>query len=901
VARLTDGDWAALSPLLDEALLLEPGARGAWLDDLGKAQPALAAEIATLLAEQRLVDAQGFLSDSVVRALGTVAAGDVVGDYTLSSQLGEGGMGSVWLAGRSDGRFEGQVAIKFLSPTVLSGTGGARFRREGNLLAQLTHPHIAHLIDAGVNRFGQPYLVLEYVDGRPIDAHCDAEGLDVDARVQLFLDVCAAVADAHRKLIVHRDIKPSNVFVRRDGAVKLIDFGVAKLVGDAGSGDEPLTRDGGNVFTPEYAAPEQIRGEEVTTVTDVYALGVLLYELLAGQRPFTRAEKASIGDRTTELEPPLPSRHVSQGREFARHLEGDLDNIIMKALKFDPRERYGSVAAFADDLLRYLADEPVTAHVDTLTYRARKFVRRHRGSVATGLLTALALIIATAATTWQSIEAQRQRDAARLQLQIAQASNDFVTSLLSQAGPDGRGLTPVELIDRGMEAIRLRYAEEPQFSIKILTLLSGRYVDIGRTDKEYIALLEAEAIARKAGDRPSLLKVLCNTVETEVNAGKLPQAAARMSEARSLLASIPTVDAFSEADCLRSEAVLARQDRVVEAIEYLERAKAILERDHLVNGNAYSSLFSWLSSFNRAAGRELTAHRYHEEEMADVAEHHRQNTVAGSTAAVALAASWHTLGETRKAIRLLDTIFATSNVMNLHPFVAISYGQALGGAARYDEALTLLESGISLARSSGDDRYALRGEIERACILVRAGRLDESQAALDALWGRLAATPETVQQTAHALECQAEIHLANGQLDKADSAASDALVGLGYPQKSLGSLPGSTLTLRSRIRLAAGHLDDAIDDAKVALKMLEADVADGAQSATVGNARLALAEAELASGDAAAARRNASLAAAALENGLGADHPATREAAQLRERLVGAGHPAAAANTARGR
>jgi eukaryotic-like serine/threonine-protein kinase len=228
-------------------------------------------------------------------------------------------------------------------------------------------------LDAGVSRSGQPYLILEYVAGQRIDAYCDAEGLDVDARVRLFCDVLAAVAKAHRKLIVHRDIKPANVFVRSDGVVKLIGFGIAKLLDVADPYDEPLTRDGTNAFTPEYAAPEQIRGEAVTTATDVYSLGALLFELLTGQRPFSADEKSSVSEGATELEAPLASCHLAKGRdELRRHLEGDLNNVIAKALRADPAERYGSVAAFWEDLRRYLANETVTAHADTLTYRARK-------------------------------------------------------------------------------------------------------------------------------------------------------------------------------------------------------------------------------------------------------------------------------------------------------------------------------------------------------------------------------------------------------------------------------------------------------------------------------------------------------------------------------------------------
>jgi tetratricopeptide (TPR) repeat protein len=886
VAQLTEADWAVLSPLLDEALALNAADRTIWVAELAARQPKLAAAIESLLAEQMLVEAQHFLADDPLRPPGG-RAGEVIGDYTLLAPLGEGGMGSVWLARRSDGRFEANVALKLLSPAVLGDAGGARFRREGRLLAQLTHANIAHLIDAGVTHGGQPYLVLEYVDGEQIDAYCDGAKLDVDARVRLFLDVLAAVAEAHRKLIVHRDIKPSNVVVRRDGVVKLIDFGIAKLIGETEPGEEPLTRDGRQAFTPEYAAPEQIRGDEVTTVTDVYSLGVLLFELLVGERPFSRAEKESFASRSTDIVPPLASsRLASKHMSFRRRLEGDLDNILGKALRSDARERYSSVGAFADDLHRFLANEPVTAHVDTLTYRAGKFVRRHRGAVAAGVLTALALVTATVITTLQSIEAERQRDRAQHQLQIAQASNDFVTSLLSQDAADARGLTPVELLDRGMDAIRLRYADDPTFSISILLLLSGRYMDIGRTDKEYAALLEAESIARKTHNPHALLDVLCNTVETEIAAGRRDRALDRMTEARALLTTT-NVEPVIEANCLRQEAILARQD-LGATIEYLERAKAVLERGGETYSNVYGAIFSWLYSFNHAAGRNLAAHRYHLEELANVAKYHREHTVQGRMAPVELAYSWEMQGEVRRAVDLFENAFRDSDVLDLNPVVGLRYGRALSLLGRHDEALSRLDAGIALARSSGQMAYARGGELDRARALLRAGRPSEAQTTLDAVLPDLQAAAMT-EQISLGDECQAEIDFANGRLDAAEAAASESLALLGYPHSAFGSWPALALTLRARIRTSAGQPAAAIDDARAAVELLEADVVDPRQSATVGAARLALAEGELAAGQSRAAVADAQRAAESLRNGLGAGHPSTQVAELLTERLSGSG------------
>ena len=393
--------WQQVSQHFDRVLELSPGEREASLAALRTEDPEIAAEVEALLAEHRLACAEGFLDTaaSITPPVATVEsplAGVTVGAYTLRSPIGHGGMGTVWLAARSDGRFEGQAAVKLLNAALVGRDGERRFKREGTILARLTHPHIARLIDAGVTGTGQPYLVLEYLDGRHIDRFCDEERLGIDERIRLFLDVQAAVAHAHANLIVHRDLKPSNVLVTSDGQVKLLDFGIAKLLEDDDAASM-LTREGSHALTPKYAAPEQVTGGRVTTATDVYALGVLLFELLSGQHPtgIHARSPAEFVKAVTDTEPTRLSDAVQEatGSEFAstravqrattperlrQILRGDLDTIVGKALKRDPAERYASVAEFADDLRRYLADQPISARPDTVGYRAAKFVKRHR-------------------------------------------------------------------------------------------------------------------------------------------------------------------------------------------------------------------------------------------------------------------------------------------------------------------------------------------------------------------------------------------------------------------------------------------------------------------------------------------------------------------------------------------
>jgi serine/threonine protein kinase len=434
--------WQIISPYLDQALAMTDDAQAEWLSSLRQQNPELAAELAALLDEHRMLSQEGFLEKgSPGWSSAPGLAGQTVGPYTVITQIGQGGMGSVWLARRSDGRFERRVAVKFVN-LALAGKGGEeRFKREGSILGRLAHEHIAKLVDAGVSPAGQAYLVLEYVQGDPIDQYCEQHKLDLDARIRLFLDVLAAVAHAHANLIVHRDIKPSNVLVTTGGEVKLLDFGIAKLMeGEGHMGAATLlTRESGSALTPQYAAPEQLTGQPVTTATDVYALGVLLYVLLSGQHPAGSGphSPAELVKAVLELEPPRASdaipadnRNLTAERrgttpdKLRRGLRGDLDTIVGKALKKNPQERYASVTGFADDLQRYLKHEPITARPDTLAYRSAKFLRRNR-AVVTLTAIALALVIGSLATGL--LIANRQRKAAERRFdQVRQLANKFI-------------------------------------------------------------------------------------------------------------------------------------------------------------------------------------------------------------------------------------------------------------------------------------------------------------------------------------------------------------------------------------------------------------------------------------------------------------------------------------------
>jgi serine/threonine protein kinase len=440
VTKFTPDQWQQISPYLDEALDMTTAERSQWLVSLREKDAHLASILQGLLDEQQGLAEERFLEESLLPS-SVGLAGQTIGAYTLVSQIGQGGMGSVWLARRSDGRFERQAAVKFVSIALAGYAAEERFKREGNVLGRLTHPHIAELLDAGVSSTGQPYLILEYVDGAAIDLHCDEHKLDVEARIRLFVDVLAAVSHAHTNLIVHRDIKPSNVLVSKDGEVKLLDFGIAKLLegeGQAGAATV-LTHESGSALTPQCAAPEQLSGQRVTTATDVYALGVLLYLLLTGQHPIGPGphSPAELVKAIVEKEPIRASGTINSPADkivaekrgttpekLQRQLVGDLDTIVGKALKKNPAERYASVTGFADDLQRYLKHEPISARPDTLAYRAAKFLRRNRTVVA---LTTAAVLLVIGSLSAGLYVANRERKVAEQRFaQVRQLANKFI-------------------------------------------------------------------------------------------------------------------------------------------------------------------------------------------------------------------------------------------------------------------------------------------------------------------------------------------------------------------------------------------------------------------------------------------------------------------------------------------
>jgi len=410
--------WPALNSLLDQALALSASERSAWLDGLPAEAVGLRNTLQALLASHASVETGDFLGTLPKFAPGgaeneaAVAAdareGDAVGPYRLLRLLGRGGMGDVWLAERADGELKRQVALKL--PRVAWGGGLAeRLRRERDILASLAHPHIARLYDAGVDAHGRPYLALEYVEGQPIDMYCREHGLPPNERLDLLLQVAAAVAHAHARLVVHRDLKPSNILVTAEGEVRLLDFGIAKIMQGERTADTALTQLSGRAMTLDYASPEQILGEPLGTTSDVYSLAVVAYELLAGAKPYRlkRGSQAELEEAIAQTDPPRAS-DAADSPLAKRQLRGDLDAILNKALKKDPAQRYPTVAAFAEDLQRHRDGRAVHALPDSRLYRTRKFVRRNRIAVAMSSALLATIVAGSAVAVWQALVAREQ-------------------------------------------------------------------------------------------------------------------------------------------------------------------------------------------------------------------------------------------------------------------------------------------------------------------------------------------------------------------------------------------------------------------------------------------------------------------------------------------------------------
>jgi serine/threonine-protein kinase len=495
--------WRLLEDLFQAACDLTATERTAFLDRACGGDASIRAEVESLLASAD--QTAGFIQQAVSDAARNVAGGlpsrgKRIGPYELCSLIGQGGMGQVYLARRADNAYSQQVALKFIrADCAIDQEMLLRFRVERQILANLNHPNVARLLDGGVTPEGLPWLALEYVEGVPIDEYCRRSGLPLRARLELFLTVCSAIEYAHRNLVIHRDIKPANVLVTAEGVPKLLDFGIAKLLA-TDYVDSVRTRASDRLMTPDYASPEQVRGEPVTTATDVYAMGVLLYEVLTGQRPFRLKtdNPLEIARAICEETPRSPSAARAAEPDPAgvdsRRLKGDVDTIVLMAMRKEPERRYSSIGQLAADIRAYLAGYPVIARGDTWGYRSRTFIARHKAAVTSAVLVALALAGFAIAMGILARSANRARLTAQHQAQ-------FLAGMFQSAAPEesrGQTITARTLLDRGAERIDRELSNEPEVRASLLEVIAEAYHGLGVFDRSQTLARQAFALARQS-------------------------------------------------------------------------------------------------------------------------------------------------------------------------------------------------------------------------------------------------------------------------------------------------------------------------------------------------------------------------------------------------------------------
>jgi serine/threonine protein kinase/tetratricopeptide (TPR) repeat protein len=901
-------EWRLLSPLLDQALALEGEERQAWI----KAQePEIAYRLEILLLEHSVLASDGFLETGVVDLPSTEAtlAGQTIGAFEVVSQIGQGGMGSVWLARRNDGRFERQVALKFLNIALLGKEGEDRFKREGKILALLAHPHIAELIDAGVTSAGNPYLVLEYVDGEQIDRYCDQRQLDLPTRIRLFLQVLDAVAAAHANLIVHRDLKPSNVLVRKDGEVKLLDFGIAKLIEAENNPRQTSFTVGGTALTPEYAAPEQLKGEPITVSTDVYALGVLLYLLLTGRHPAGEGQSspAELVKAIVEGEPLRPSDAVgvamSNGDDAAagallrsasveklrRVLRGDLDTILAKALKKDPRERYASVGAFADDLRRYLKSEPIKARPDTLMYRAGKFARRHRAGLFIVLLSLVGVAAGITGMVLQARTARIQRDLALRQLARAERMTDLNELLLSNAAPMGKPLAVDQLLEREERVIEHERNPDAANHVELQLSLGNQYSSEDENGNALRVLNAAYRISRELKEPSIRAKASCVLAGAMVPIGDLPRAEALYQEGLRELGNAPQFASERAACLLHGSEVAYRNGNSEEAIARARAAEQAIQRSpvqwNLEGLNILVNLATVLGDAGNFREAE-TIFQQASDLMTTLGYDDSQKAVKlFDDWALTLSYDGRELEAQRLYRRALDISRSDETNSAVAPDLLLNYARLLQGLGQRAEAARYFALASKKADELNDVVLMDYTELLHAEMFTDAHAYAQATRQLAELEQRLrkryAAEHWAFAELASA---RARIALGRGDLPSAAHFAREAVELDEASIRRIGqcaALLSTLLVSKSGIDLKSGQREEAASDARRAIKLLEDREDPSILSSNVGRAYLALALALEAEGKPDEAQVAARKAYANLQTTLGPDQPDTKSARQL--------------------
>jgi len=870
--------WRAALAHAGELLERSPEERQRGLAELTRQQPALAAQVRELL--QADVDAarSGFLdtADPLDETLpnDTLRKDSRLGPYRLVSELGSGGMGRVWLARRDDGLFDGEVAIKTLHAHLAISALRERFRREALLLGRLQHPNIARLLDAGAAD-STTYLVLEYVRGQPLESWCLANDPGVAKRLELFLDICAAVAHAHANLIVHRDIKPANVLVTQEDQVKLLDFGIGKLLDADAPGfatASELTRVTGRALTPEFAAPEQIRGEAVTTATDVYSLGALLYVLLTGARPFSTPDQPAVDVEHAvlhdEARPLARAARVSgASTQRQRELSGDLEHIVQRALRKSPQDRYASVLDLAEDVRRHLRYEPVRARTGSWSYRAGRYVRRHRVAVSLGAALAISAVAGVVGVLWQSRQAHEQARIAQVQAGKATAVKEFVLGIFAANNhrhPDGeraRRTSAEELLDIASEKILADVAMDPEVRAELLGTQGRLHLELDRYEQAR-KLFEAEVRTLESAfgrDDARVAPGLLNLSGVQLSTSKHEQARELAQRAAALL------DAAGD----QTSAIRARAEHQLGYAAYLSASRrddpaprthfsaevAILER--LPPSQDLVKALYGLGKAVAFAGQhaEALTHYYRGIEIATKSLGPRDiNAAAGHQMTGALLAHMRRLPEAEEHLAKAAEIFryvygAESSKMTI---TYLELGRVQLHQAKFPEAIAQLDRAVQLRTSLlGRDMWTETARAALAQALLGKGDLEHAGRELDTGLRLLADGRDELTQV-QMLRTRAALRL---KQSRPRESLDDSDVALAMARKNAGekTLPvAQAQILRGEALTALRRLDEASVPLGEAEAILAADTSAMAAPHAL-DLQIAKARWQLAKGDADAA------------------------------------------------
>jgi len=841
--------WRRISPILDAVLTMPLEARASHLDRACAGDGELRRHVEELLAAEEA--SPSFLA-TVGGERGAPLLADALsaptpepatppqhgfGAYRLLGELGEGGMGTVYLAERVDGHFEQQVAVKVLKQGVSSAEALRRFLQERQILARLQHPGIARLLDGGVTAEGTPYFVMERVEGQPLTAYCDREGLGIDERLRVFVAVCDAVLYAHRNLVVHRDLKPSNILVDAARQVKLLDFGIAKLLSEGAGGSAEPARTTLRAMTPEYAAPEQVRGEPVTTATDVYALGVILYELLAGERPY-RVERASAADierAILEQEPRRPSACAAAGpglpglgpRERSRRLRGDLDGIVLKALEKEPERRYASAEALAIDVRRHLDGLPVGAQGVGLAYRARKFVGRHRLGVAAVTLVLVSLMGGLVGTLHQARRASAEA-------RKASAVKDFLKSLFSASNPaqaQGKALTAKQLLDDGARRIETELSAQPDVQSEVRRLIASVYFDLGEYEHSR-SLLDADLERQRSLQGPRSLGVaelLAELGDTLYWLNRRDEARAMFEEALGIETERRGARTPQAAALLRGLGRLDREDGNLGASEQkLKQALAILAETGHDDGREVADTRESLAITHSMAGRREEAVVVHAQVAAwrerYLGPDHPDTLKARSSQATRLLE----LGRMAEGWQILEDVAARQRRVLGPRHDALAYSlrvlaTSFDTGGRTEEALPRIAEALAIHREAIGPGHvqtvvdlALQGMIE-----ARAGRLADAQRDCREVLASIAPHKGWAPAYEPLARTACGIAFAEaGRLDQAAAQLGEAVAQLRATRGS-GTVLARALDARADVARRQGQLQQAVELAREALAMQE--------------------------------------------------------------------------------